>query len=139
MAEDVDTKVKRPWLWTVQKETVALRLWEGKTYDDITKEFGLSSRTIAAWKKEPEFDARLKELDEAATADAARILRRAATRAAQKLVDIMEFGSVQHTTRLAAAKDILDRSGLKPTEKVQQDTTGHFEVEYVNDWRQASG
>lgn len=138
MGDEAENKVKRPWLWTVQKETVALRLWEGKTYDEIIQEFGLSSRTIAAWKKEPEFDARLKELDEAATAEATRILRRAVPRAARRLVDIMEFGTSQHGMRLAAAKDILDRSGLKPVQEIKQENTGHIEVEYVNDWRQSS-
>lgn len=109
--------LKREWRWTAQREAVAFALWEGKTYSEVQQVFGLSSATIAAWKKEPEFAARLDELDDEVTGEARRLLRRAGTRAAAKVVDIMEFGTPRHTTRLAAAKDILDRVGLKAPEK----------------------
>jgi hypothetical protein len=37
---------------------------------------------------------------------------------------------------LGAVKDILDRAGYKPVERIQEEQTGELNIRYVNDWRQ---
>lgn len=62
-----------------------------------------------------EIDCRL----EAITDNAYRILKANTTKAAEKLVLMMEWATENDRNKLAAVKDVLDRAGLKPEEKVK--------------------
>lgn len=103
--------------WTPKAEAVALALAEGKTWDTIQKETGSAKTTIARWTRELEFQARVDAHLEAIITEARRHLQRNVLNAARKVVQIMEHGYASHGVRLQAAKDILDRVGVKVPEK----------------------
>lgn len=60
-----------------------------------------------------ELDRRLNEC----ISEAMETLRTEANRSAEAVATIRDMGNKEYTVRLAAAKDILDRVGLKPTDK----------------------
>lgn len=105
------------WQWTAKRDAVASALAEGKTWKATAEAVGVGTTTIARWMKAPEFTARIDDLQAEMVAEARRILRRNATAAAQQLVNLVRHGHSLHSVKLAAAKDVLDRVGLKATEK----------------------
>lgn len=111
------------WKWDAKKERAALLLAKGETYAIIEKEHGISHTSLARWKKEPEFTARVDELIDEVVSEARRILRRNAAAAAQQLINLHAHGHAMHGVKLAASKDILDRVGLKAPEKMEHSGT----------------
>ena len=93
-----------------QVECLELMVNTKLTQKAIAKKIQMSEQTICNWKKDPEFIAEHNKLLRAT-------LRSVATKAARTLVDLLEAESEQ--VRLNAAKDILDRAGLKPEEKIE--------------------
>lgn len=79
---------------------------------DIAKELNVTPKTISMWKREEEFRAeydnnfRLK-------------LQYASARAFRKQVDLLD--SQNEMVAYLASKDIMDRAGFNPVEKVQQE------------------
>lgn len=118
------------WKWDAKKERAALLLAQGVTYAAIEKEHGVSHTSLARWKKEPEFVARVDEIIEESVSEARRILRRNAAAAAQQLVHLHASGNAMHSVKLAASKDILDRCGLKAPEKIQQENSGNMVIRW---------
>jgi|GEM_PF-4749275 len=100
------------WKWNAKKELAALLLSEGKTWLVIEKEHGIPHSTLGDWVKCPEFQVRIDEHIEAIIAEARRILRMNARDAAKQIGNLITFGHAQHSVKLAAAKDVLDRVGL---------------------------
>lgn len=49
------------------------------------------------------------------------------------------LSSDQDSTALAAVKDVLDRAGYKPVERIQEEQSGELTIRYVNDWRSSAG
>jgi hypothetical protein len=105
------------WQWTPARERAALLLAEGMTWAVIDKEHGISRASLARWVKIPEFQARIDEHIEDIMDEARRVIRRNAGRAAIRMVLIMDHGNPRDSVKLAAAKDLLDRSGFKAAEK----------------------
>lgn len=93
-----------------QVECLDLMVNSKLTQKAIAKKIQVSEQTICNWKKDPEFVAEHNKLLRAS-------LRSVATKAARTLVDLLKAESEQ--VRLNAAKDILDRAGFKPEEKVE--------------------
>jgi hypothetical protein len=114
-----DRVKQNAWKWTAKKEAAALALAQGLTWRQIHEAHGIAAQSLADYTKVAEFQARIDAHMQEMTTTARRILQRNAEKAAQQIVDVMTYGNVQHTTRLAAAKDILDRVGLKSADKIQ--------------------
>jgi hypothetical protein len=119
------------WEWTPQREKAALAVASEKTIVAAAEVSGVSRETIYQWQRIPQFEERVQEhLD-----DFLRTARRRAMQklpaAIEKVIDVMEYGNNQYATRLAAAKDILDRGGFKPVEKQQIDTNGEMTIRVV--------
>ena len=105
------------WRWTAKAETAALALAEGKSWEAIKDEFGIAKSTLARWTKEPEFQARIAEHVDAIVEDARRLLRQHATTAAKKMIALLDSDTRDDAVAFNAAKDMLDRAGLKPPDR----------------------
>ena len=80
------------------------------TQKEIAKAIKMTEQTICNWKKNDEFMAEHKKLVRYS-------LYSVATKAANTLISLLDADSEQ--VRLNAAKDILDRAGFKPEDKVE--------------------
>ena len=93
---------------------------------DIAKELNVTPKTISEWKKDEEFRSeydtnfRLK-------------LQYASARAFRKQVELLDSGN--EMVAYLASKDIMDRAGFNPVEKVQQevDMDLNITVDYGDD------
>ena len=93
---------------------------------DIAKELNVTPKTISEWKKDEEFrneydtNFRLK-------------LQYASARAFRKQVELLDSGN--EMVAYLASKDIMDRAGFNPVEKVQQevDMDLNITVDYGDD------
>ena len=79
---------------------------------DIAKELNVSPKTISMWKREEEFRA---EYDTSFRLK----LQYASAKAFRKQVELLDSGN--EMVAYLASKDIMDRAGFNPVEKVQQD------------------
>ena len=89
-----------------------------ETQQQIAKELKISEQTICNWKKDEEFATELKERTKACI----QLLAPKAIRTMEKLLT-----SDSDNVRFSAAKDILDRTGFKPKEKI--DLNGNIKEE----------
>jgi hypothetical protein len=107
---------------TPKQEIFCLARAAGATVTESSATAGVAQRTGEYWNRRADILARIDELQALATADALRYLKAHALSAARRLVDLMHPGrtSLIGPTNLAAAKDVLDRVGLKPVEKREQ-------------------
>lgn len=105
--------------WTPQRERAALAVAVERTETAAATAAGCARKTICRLMREPVFVARVREHLRPAKDLALIELERAAPEAARTIVDLSVYGLPGHTTRLAAAKDVLDRIGVKPTDKVE--------------------
>lgn len=80
------------------------------TQKQIAAEIKVSEQTICAWKKDAEFIEGYNNLMRST-------VRSVSAKALKTLVSLLDAESEQ--VRLNAAKDILDRAGFKPEEKVE--------------------
>ena len=80
------------------------------TQKQIAAEIKVSEQTICAWKKDPEFIDEYNKLMRTT-------VRSVAAKAFKTLTSLLDADSEQ--VRLNAAKDILDRAGFKPEERVE--------------------
>lgn len=119
MADESQTITETVWKWTPQRDKTALAVAECATIIDAAKVAGVTRETIHRWMHAPEFKARVDEHLEEVIGGARSILRRNAMVAAQQMVNILAHGHPQHAVKLAAAKDVLDRVGLKAPEKLE--------------------
>ncbi len=83
---------------------------KGMTLEEIAAAVGVSRQTVSKWMNHDElfraeYDRRIRELNKYATAYAM-----------STLIELLE--SKHAPTRLGAAKDLLDRAGMKPAEDV---------------------
>lgn len=93
-----------------QKKCIEL-LVEGKmSQREISQAINISEKTISVWKSESEFSSELEN----ATRLSIRSLTAKAKNTMAKLLD-----SDSDNVRFQAAKDILDRAGFKPQEKIE--------------------
>ena len=120
------------WVWTAKKELAALLLSQGKTWKAIEADHGIPHSTLGKWVKRDEFQARIDEHVDLIVSEARRVLRLNARDAAKKIVDLIVYGVPGHSTQLAAARDLLDRVGLKMPDKVEQHGDLSITVRYVD-------
>ena len=95
-----------------QEKCINLMITTNKTQKQIAKEIEVSEKTICEWKKQKEFkneiEKNIKENFGSLALDAQKELK--------KLLK-----SKSEYVRIQAAKDILDRAGYKPTEKIKNE------------------
>lgn len=96
---------------------------ESLTIEDIAKIVGRSRQTVSSWINHnnafrEEYDRRIREMN-----------KYAAAHAMNTMIELLDCK--HQPTRLGAAKDLLDRAGYKPTEKI--DVEGVEPVIIVDD------
>lgn len=95
-----------------QEKCIKLMVTTSKTQKQIAKEIEVSEKTICEWKKQKEFkdeiDKNIKENFSSLAIDAQKELK--------KLLK-----SNNEYIKMQAVKDILDRAGYKPTERIKNE------------------
>ena len=111
---------------TPRHKGVMRRLILQETPQEIAEELGLHPDTINKWMKDPLFGSALSELDyEMRTSilsadgrvEALEVINHSMKDAAVLARDTMGDTNVDRNLRMKSAWDILDRGGLKPTDK----------------------
>lgn len=93
-----------------QKKCIELLVEGQMTQREIAQAINITEKTISVWKSEPEFSSELE--------NATRLsIRSLATRAKNTMASLLNSDS--DNVRFQAAKDILDRAGFKPQEKIE--------------------
>jgi|GEM_PF-4437949 len=101
------------WKWSPKRRKAAKLIAEGElSYEQVATECGVSYVTIWKWRKSPQFDNYVHELEEAISTEAKRYLHRHALAAAQRLVQLSVSGKPADRVRLQATVEVLDRSGV---------------------------
>lgn len=102
-------------LQPIHYQVMALRL-SGMSYSDISEAIGVPQATIKNWfYKDILFSEAYKAAKAEAIERAKEVLQQAGPAAAQKIVELMNHDS--GAVALAAAKEVLDRIGLKSPER----------------------
>lgn len=95
-----------------QEKCINLMITTNKTQKQIANEIEVSERTICEWKKQKEF----KECMQKKIKENFSSLAIEAQRELKKLLK-----SKNEYIRIQAVKDILDRAGYKPTERIKNE------------------
>lgn len=93
-----------------QKKCIELLVEGQMTQREIAQEINVAEKTISVWKSNPEF---LSELENAMRLS----IRSLATKAKNTMASLLTSDS--DNVRFQAAKDILDRAGFKPQDKIE--------------------
>jgi transposase len=129
-------------LQPIHYQAMQLRL-EGLTIKQIAERLGKGHDTIHKWfYAREDFREAFSKLKEETVQRAFHILVNHAPDAARSVVDLSkgkakkskDGSKVSARTQLDAAKDILDRVGLKPVERQQVEATVDQKTEYVAEW-----
>ncbi|WFD09958.1 phBC6A51 family helix-turn-helix protein [Tepidibacter hydrothermalis] len=105
-----------------QKKCIKLMASGEHTQKEIAKQINITEKTICEWKKNDEF---MQELDYLI----ALSIRSVAAKAFKTQTNLLD--SKNDMVRYMAAKDILDRAGFKPDEKLKVE--GFSTVVFVDD------
>ena len=118
-----------------QLRYVAARASRSKDQDAL-KDVGIHRSTLARWKQEAPIDEVVRLIAQDNVLVAREKLRRAAAEAVDVLLDDLD-GRKHSKIRQDAAKDVLDRLGVKAPTQVELagKDGGPLVVQYVNDWR----
>lgn len=93
-----------------QKKCIELLVEGQMTQREIAQAINITEKTISVWKSEPEFASELE--------NATRLsIRSLAVKAKNTMASLLTSDS--DNVRFQAAKDILDRAGFKPQEKIE--------------------
>lgn len=109
-----------------QQKCVILMITTNKTQKQIANEIQVSENTICEWKKDEEFKAEIqKQMKEN--------FGSLAIEAQQELRKLLR--SKNENVKIQAIKDVLDRAGYKPTDKVEEKTDMELiiKVDYGDD------
>jgi len=105
-----------------QIKCINLIITENKTQKQIAKEINITEKTICKWKKDKEFKEEIqKQMKEN--------FGSLAIEAQQELKKLLK--SKNENVKMQAIKDILDRAGYKPIDKIEATATS--KVELVDD------
>lgn len=98
------------------KERFALLIAQGETQASAIRKIGKTPQTATTWMKEPEVKARVKEYQNDIASEAINLLKAAALRNTEIILDIAEHGGEpgQVNSRLKAAMWALEKI-IKPT------------------------
>jgi len=89
------------------------------TDKEAREKLGITKSTLTRWKNEYELDEVLRLMALDGLTVAREKLRRATSKAVDVLVDDIEHGRKHSQIRQNAAKDVLDRVGLKGADKME--------------------
>jgi len=99
-------------------EAISMKL-DGLHYNEIAEKLGVSQQTVKQWFTEPIVKAQVAELTrESMDAIKAKLVKGAKS-AAETLLTINKRGDIKSPTTFYAARDILDRVGMKAGSKVE--------------------
>lgn len=93
-----------------QMKAIILMVTTEKKQKEIAKEIGVNEATISRWKKQEDFNKAKKDYERG-------YLSSLSAKALRTLAELLDSNT--DYVRLAAAKDILDRTGYKPTESIE--------------------
>lgn len=99
------------------KLMLAEMLSVGKSTQEIADNLDKSTGWVRKWKKDPGVVSLVNELHMEAVASAKATIVSHTSKAASTIVELMDTGPA--TVRLAAAKDLLDRVGMKAPDRKQ--------------------
>lgn len=107
-----------------QKKCIEMLVCGSYTQVQIARELKISEQTICNWKKDKEFSSELEKQ-----------LRLCVQTLAPKAVRTMEnlLKSESDNVRFSAAKDILDRTGFKPSDNINVKNTIAAEQSKLDD------
>lgn len=95
-----------------QEKCINLMITTNKTQKQIAKEIEVSEKTICEWKKQKEFKAEIEK-------NIKENFSSLALEAQKELKKLLK--SNNEYIKMQAAKDILDRAGYKPTERIKNE------------------
>lgn len=113
-----------------QKKCIELMVKGDMTQAEIARELKISEQTICNWKKDGEFAGELERANRL-------VISSLVPRAISKTAALLNAENEQ--VQLAAAKDILDRAGYKPQDKIQVDGTIKTSEKLADVFRQIGG
>lgn len=118
--------------WKPNHTKVLKMTFEERSLDEIAKAVGMTKNTVVSLRKQKFFRIKLQDMQsrvlEKATdnqahqlviSEARDILVKAAPEAANKMKELSKTGTKDQKVQFDAAKDILDRAGLKPVEVIE--------------------
>lgn len=123
-------KCKKKQLNAKQKKAIQMQVYQGFSQVQVAKALTLSEKTVSSWVNHNEFFIeKLNEEESKAERERKRRYKGAAQRAVNKLVGLLD--SYDEKIALAACKEILDRAGDKPSDKLSLsgsvETTGKLD------------
>jgi hypothetical protein len=126
-----------------KEEAAILALLAEPTVAKAAEAVGVSPETLWRWLRLPEFKARYHEARREALNVGLTRLQGAASQAVDVLVAVMADAEERASTRVSAAKTVLDLAvkiaELQELElrvaALESGQTARYEVTYVNDWR----
>lgn len=92
------------------EKAIVLMVTTDLSQREIAKKLGINETTVSKWKNRADFKERLKEEQNSFLGDLTRPAMRT-------MKELLESGS--DYVRFQAAQDILDRTGYKPTDKLE--------------------
>jgi hypothetical protein len=117
-------QISTAFKWTPLRIKAAAAIAEHDTIVKAAEAAGVDRKSLYNWMEHPEFLARVEQLLTIERQRAEWRLRRKADAVAEKLVNIALYGTPRHSVQLAGCKDVLDRIGLKPAEKIEHEHSG---------------
>lgn len=105
-----------------QIKCISLMITDNKTQKQIAREINVTEKTICKWKKDKEFK---EEIQRQMKENFGSL----AIEAQQELKKLLK--SKNENVKMQAIKDILDRAGYKPIDKIEATATS--KVELVDD------
>jgi hypothetical protein len=103
-------------LTDIQIKAAQLLFEDILTDEQIATECSICRTTLFYWKQDKEFQEYLTAYGEEAKKEATMIFAKGVKKAAKKLVDAVENNKITKT-QIDASREVLDRAGLRPTEK----------------------
>lgn len=121
--------------WTARHNKVLIDTFRGTEADKIALAHNVSTAVVRSIQKQQYFKDRLQALhndaqrrvlvrsvEQTVNSKAREILEKTQKAAALKIVKLMRKGTSEHKLQFEAAKDILDRTGLKAVEVIETRT-----------------
>lgn len=118
-------KCKEKGLNSKQQKAIEMQVYQGFSQREVAQGLNLTEKTVSFWVNHNELFMKIRdEEEEKAERERHRRYKSAAQVASDKLISLID--SVDDKVSLAACKDILDRAGDKPSDKV--DLSGSIEA-----------
>jgi transposase len=93
----------------------------GKSYQDVANALHITKQTLYLWRQAPEFIEEMARATGQIREEVRNIIDTQAVQSANTLVALRD-GAESEKVKLDAAKDLLDRAGFKPTERIAVQT-----------------